>query len=820
MLSPTLLLLASLSVGAAPPTNDPPRPDAFGDPLPPGALARLGTVRLRHGALVSAVAYAPDGSFVAAGGQDRTIRLWEPATGKELATLRGHTGSIQSLAISPDGKTLASGGQGLAGGTILLWDVKDRAAAPRRLIGHTDSVHALLFTPDGKSLISGGWDGTIHVWDVATGKHLRSIGTGKWRIRSLALAPGGKQLASANLTGEIGKFVGSIQLWELSSGKHVREVVGGQKTIYHIAFSPDGNTLASGQDDGPKVWEVASGSQLVRLGQTFTYTPCVAFAPNGRSVLAGGSGFLIEYHLPTGRERRSFEVGALYTYAAAFSPDGKTLATGNTHSVGLWDFATAKQRFADSGHDGQIAALVFAAGGKELLSAGYGRTIFRWDAATGRLIGRMPGPQPFWNSTLVLSPDGKTLAAFGPDFSVVLLDAATGAPRTKFTRHRPANTSGSAQMSVAFAPDGKSLFSSASFIDPHLRRWEAATGNEILAIPTEKKEQTTGLVVSPDGKTLYSASRTGSVRVWDAATGKELRQIGQPMQWPTCLALSPDGRFLVTALSNRACVFDAATGRQLHEFARPGGYAGCIAFSPDGRTLAVAGNPTAPTRFWELASGKLRLELPAPGGAVQATIFSPNGRLFATAGGDTTALVWDFRALPLLREPHDAQPSPKRLGELIAGLSDPDGAVAFRAVCALARAPEQATRAFAPRLLPAEPKRIAELIAQLGDDEFEVREKAMKELTALGTTAETALHKAAAGSPDVDVRLRAGVILRALDGPADGFRLSALRKLEVLEMIGTPAARTLVERIAKGPAEAEQTQEAKRTLGRMGRTGK
>ena len=819
MLSP-LLLLASLSLGAAPPTNDPPRPDAFGDPLPPGALARMGTLRLRHASPVAAVVYAPDGSFVAAGGLERAIRLWNPAKGKELACLRGHIGNVQCLAISPDGKTLASGGQGELDGAICLWDVKaGRAAIPRRLLGHKDSVHALLFTPDGK-LVSGGWDGTIRIWDVDAGKELRSFGTGKGRVRCLALAPGGKELASANLTGEIRKFVGSIHLWELSSGKHLREIVSGQKTIYRIAFSPDGKTLASGQDDGPKVWEVANGSSLVRLGNRFTYTPCVAFSPNGRTLLAGGAGFLLEYHLPTGRERRAFDVGLAYTYEAAFSPDGKTLATGITRGVGLWDFATAKQRFAFAGHEGDITSLFFAAGGKELLTAGHGPTIFRWDTATGRQRERMPGPQSYWNRTIVPSPDGKTLAAIGPDLSVVLLDAETGAPGTKFAGHRPPNTSGSTQMSIAFAPDGKTLFSSAFGIDNHIRRWQADTGKEILAIPVGK-EQIVGLAVSTDGKTLYSASRTGPVRVWDAATGKELRQIGQPMQWPTSLALSPDGRYLVALLSNTVCVYDAATGRLLYAFPRIALYAGCLAFSPDSRTLAVTGNPTSPTRFYELYSGKLRLELPAGAGNVQVMAFSPDGKLFATAGGDTTALVWDFRALPLLREPtEDAQLSPKRLGELIAGLSDPDGVVAFRAVCALALAPEQATRAFAPRLLPAEPKRIAELIAQLGDDEFEVREKAVKELTALGVTAEPALRKAAAGSPDVDVRLRAGVILRALDGPADGFRLSALRKLEVLEMIGTPAARAIVERIAKGPAEAEQTQEAKRTLGRMGRAGK
>ena len=462
-----------------------------------------------------------------------------------------------------------------------------------------------------------------------------------------------------------------------------------------------------------------------------------------------------------------------------------------------------------------MSALAFTLDSKGLLTAGYGRPIFRWDALTGRQVGQLLGPQSLGNGTLVLSPDGKTLAALGGDLAVVLLDPVTGQTRTKFTRHLPPRTSAHAQMSVLFSPDGKTIFSSAHGIDFHIRRWEADTGKETLAIPVGK-ELTLGMALSPDGKTLYSASRIGPVRVRDAATGKELRQIGKPLQWTAGLALSPDGRYLVAALSDRVCVWDAATGREMYGFPRPTGYDPCLAFSPDSRTLAAVGHQDDRTRFWELASGKSRLELVSPGVTVNAIAFSPDGRLFATAGGDTTALVWDFRALPLLREPAEVELSQKRLDELVAALADPDAVVAFRAVCALARAPEQAVPVFAARLLPATPKRIDDLIVLLGDEEFRVREKATKELTAMGASAEAALRKAVARNTDIDVRLRAGVILRALGGSADTLRLRGLRTLEVLEATGTPAARRLVEEIAKGPPEVELTQEAKRTLGRMG----
>jgi WD40 repeat protein len=792
-----------------------PAVDARGDPLPAGAVARMGTLRLRHGNLVTAVVYSPDGKFVAAGGHDRTVRLWDPKTGKELACLRGHTDSLQSLALSRDGSTLASAGND---GVIFLWDVKNGQASttPRKLTGHTGYVLAVLFGADGKSLISGGKDGSIRVWDSKAGTELRSFGQGKGVVRSLALASDGKTLASANWVGDFGKTKASVQLWQLPEGKHVRELVGGQKPIYRMAFSPGGDLLATGGDDGPKVWEVASGSQLVKLrgADTSSYTPCVIFSPNGRSLIAGGAGFLREWRLPTGSPGRSFDVGKVYTYAAAWSPDGKTLATGCTATVNLWDAATAKPRLAFGGHDGEVSALTFTADSKELLTAGYGRTIYRWNARDGREVGHFVGPQD-WNNTLVLSPDGKTIATLGKDLAVVLLDAQTGRPRVTFKRHLPARVSGMTQMYVVFAPDSKTVFSATLGIDHHIRRWEAETGQELLAIPFAP-ERCQGLALSPDGKTLFSAMMSGLVRVWDAQTGRELPlHIGQPGPAVSSPRLSPDGRHLAVMHGDRVGVHDAATGKELWRCPRPGGYAPKVVFAPDGRTLAIAGSEGNRVQFWETATGQMRQELAEHTGHLRAIAFSPDGRLFATGSTDTTALVWDFRALPLAQELAGQLP-PERLEELAADLSSKDAKTAFRAVCALARAPKQTVGILGRELGvgKVDAKKLAALIEKLGAEEREVREKAMKELAALGRAAEAALRKVQANHADVDVRLRAGVVLRKLDKGADR-RLHDLRALEVLEAAGTAEARRVVAELARGPAEAELTREAKAVLGRM-----
>ncbi len=255
----------------------------------------------------------------------------------------------------------------------------------------------------------------------------------------------------------------------------------------------------------------------------------MAFTPDGKSLLAGGSNFLAEWSLATGRVGRSYPVGASYTYSIAFSPDGKSMVTGGTRTVGLWDLATAKPKFEFGGHAGEVDALVFSPDGKQLITGGYDKPIFRWDLATGKEIGRFTGPTN-WTHLLIPSPDNKKLIAQGDNLALIVLDADTGKERSRFLKHLPPHTSASTLMGAVFTPDGKAVVSFALGVDPNIRIWEADTGKEILVIPANvgrpSGDNLSGIALSPDGKTLYSANLRGPVRVWDTATGKELRQIG------------------------------------------------------------------------------------------------------------------------------------------------------------------------------------------------------------------------------------------------------------------------------------------------------
>jgi WD40 repeat protein len=796
-----LATATSLSTAAAPPEGKagPPgagqvRRDRHGDPLPEGAIARLGTVRFRTSGPCRTVSFAPDGRSLFAGGA-----VWDVATGRKLRQV-SEAGEV----LAPDGKYVAVVAQHVSHGDIPLYDALT-GAEKRRFRGHAGPPLSALFTPDGKTLISAGRDKTIRFWDVDLGKETRRLAVEPYMEYAIALSPDGRLLASTDISWAKSDGTRSFllareraRLWDVATGKEVRRLVvaaaekiqgypGYLSPLTLVAFTPDGKELlTAGEDRSVRVWDVATGKELRRFGDQSSPVWALAVSPRGNSFAVVEAGRTIRVRdLTSGRDLGPTGGHTARLGAVAVSPDGRTVATGSDDgTIRLWEVPTGKELRRLVGHKAWIASLVFARDGRSLFSTGHDETLRGWDLATGRELERFRRREPAVRS-LAASADGKTLALAGAEVpGILLVDAATG----KVVRDMlgPDRVSTGA----TFTSDGRTLLAW-SRKGKVLQRWELATGRHRRIPCKGLGGGTTDVAFSPDGSSvcfggtvMSLGSTANSIPLHDCLTGRERRR-----------------------LDNRPATLPG--GARAYGTQR-------LAFSPDGRALAWSASGGALVTLAELATGQVRQRFVWGPFGGHALAFSVDGRLLICDAGDTTALVWDVSGC-WHRQRLSADELAGHWGDLAGG----DAAQAYRALRAFAGAPAATVKFLRGRLLPGPapgPEQLARLLEKLDSRRFAEREKAESELTQLGFRAESAMRKALAANPPLEVQRRLDRILGKLKGKETERlreRLRGIRAVECLEHIGTPEARQFLEDLARGAPEARLTQEARASLRRM-----
>jgi WD40 repeat protein len=537
----------------------------------------------------------------------------------ELVVQTGHSVAINSIALSADGKTLASGSHD---NTIKLWEVATGREL-RTLTGHAGAVNSVALSADGKTLASGNGDNTIKLWEVATGRELRTLAGHSREVNSVAFSADGKTLAS-------GSGDQTIKLWEVATGRELRTLVGHSSFVHSVAFGADGQTLASGSwDQTIRLWEVATGRELRTLVGHSSLVQSVAFSADGKTLASGSWDKTIKlWEVATGRELRTLTGHSGLVYSVAISADGKTLASGShDNTIKLWEVATGRLLRTLTGHSSWVNSVVFSADAMTLVSAGADTTIKLWEVATGRELRTLTG-----HSSLVVSvafsADGKTLASAGWDKTIKLWEVATGRELRTLTGHS------SWIKSVAFSAGGKTL-ASASW-DKTIKLWEVATGRELRTLSDSSNGGPVAL--SADGETLATGRAT--IKLSAVVTGRELRMLAGHPEEVISVAFSGDGKTLASGSVDKTIkLWEVATGREVRTLTGHSNWVTSVTFSADGMTLA-SGSMDKTIKLWEVATGR-ELRTLRDSSGVGSIALSADGQTLASTSWDKTIKLWE-----------------------------------------------------------------------------------------------------------------------------------------------------------------------------------
>ncbi|MGW5861664.1 nSTAND1 domain-containing NTPase [Streptomyces sp. NPDC055239] len=540
---------------------------------------------------------------------EATASLYNAAELPLRARLTGHTDEVSAVAFSLDGTMLATGSKD---GTVRLWDTVTRR--PRLVVKAKADVQTVAFSPDGKTIATGGWDGRIRTWSTTTG-HLQTTMTSNTDlVLSVAFSPDGKTLAATDTDATTREDI--VALWDPVTGR--RNSLSGQgDQVESVAFSPDGTTLAVGQDETVRLWDTGTGR--VRTTLTSLGSSTLAFSPSGKSLAAAGDfdGKVQVWDAADGRLQKTLSSGSLTVEAIAFSPDGATLAAGGGDmSVRLWDIKTGRTRTTLIGHTDTVNGIAFSPDGKTVATGSSDRTIRIW--RTPREPVKTVVGQAAHASAAAFSPDGRTLAIGQEDGSTWLWDVKSGRVSKMLTGHTADVTS------VAFSPDGKTVATGSN--DMTVRLWDAGTGRALSVLSPQNDPVKGGffaVAFSPDGKRL-AVGDGYRVWLWELATQHVRKKV---LIGPTDLmfvTFSPDGTTLAIGGSKTVRLWDTTDGRIRSTISVHPELVSSTAFSPSGRTLAIASSEAL--RLRDLATGHTRTIR----GGVSTVAYSPDGRTLAT----------------------------------------------------------------------------------------------------------------------------------------------------------------------------------------------
>jgi WD40 repeat protein len=711
---------------------------------------------------------------------------------------------VSAILVSADGKLLACGHED---GLIEIWTTETMKPL-RKLDGHERSVIGLAFGPEGRTLASIGGDATLRIWDMTTWQQVRMTELAKpgttGRERSL---PTAVAISADERNVAIGTTSGQVISWRMEDGKESWRLQLNEDPVAVMSFSEGGDRLAVGTRSSLRICDAKTGRQ-VRLLESEGGSTTFRFLDGDTILASAGEQSFHRWDLKTGRDQLRQAGHASAVDYMAFAPDGKSLATVSAfdRTIRLWNVTTGKQTLLLEHPDKPVIlcrSVAFTPDGRMLVSTDGSNHICFFDVTSRKIVRSLPCTnvngklEPYSvDASLALARNGKTLAVescrLGSD-GVIRLDI-WDVDRSKQLRNYRLPVTGQGVIPnsggrIAFSQDGSRVAFASSSSIVSVRDW---VKDKVLAsLPTFSEGAIEGIAYSPDG-------------AWLAGCGGGWHRSG---------SLSS-----LDQVDNKIRIWDATTYKLQRSLAGHTWTVTSVAWMADSRTL-ISGSEDGTLRLWEASTGLELLRLQDQGNNIHCVAVSPDGKTVASGMSDGSALLWELAPLEGLI-PVARPVSNLLLDKLLTDLAGEDGHALYRALWTLSAFPTVTTPFLKAELVARDrdpQERVRQSLMDLDAADFERREAASRKLARLGGLAEAALKKAVAQAPSNEVRARARALLQSLASRKfkDIEHQLDRRIVWVLERIGSPDARALLQELAKPGSSYSAADDARAALKRL-----